>query len=118
MATRSYTAIIEKEGTGYVSLCPELDVASDERCGRAGVDLNERFEPGPRGPNVVVEQRADGERGRPDGTVSRVPEAGIRLRHAPNIGGHSAAPGRDDGLGVVGAGIGHNNDLNGESGRE
>ncbi len=28
MATRSYTAIVEKEGAGYVALCPELDVAS------------------------------------------------------------------------------------------
>lgn len=28
MALRSYTAIVEKEGDGYVSLCPELDVAS------------------------------------------------------------------------------------------
>lgn len=28
MASRSYTAIVEKEGTGYVALCPELDVAS------------------------------------------------------------------------------------------
>ena len=26
--TRYLTAIIEKEGDGYVSLCPELDVAS------------------------------------------------------------------------------------------
>ncbi len=25
---RNFTAIIEKEGDGYVSLCPELDVAS------------------------------------------------------------------------------------------
>ncbi len=25
---RNFTAIIEKEGTGYVSLCPELDIAS------------------------------------------------------------------------------------------
>lgn len=25
---RSFTAIIEKEGDGYVSLCPELDIAS------------------------------------------------------------------------------------------
>lgn len=25
---RELTAIIEREGTGYVSLCPELDVAS------------------------------------------------------------------------------------------
>lgn len=28
MAATSYTAIVEKEGDGYVSLCPELDVAS------------------------------------------------------------------------------------------
>lgn len=28
MVSRSYTAIVEKEGTGYVALCPELDVAS------------------------------------------------------------------------------------------
>ena len=28
MATNSYTAIVEKEGSGYVALCPELDVAS------------------------------------------------------------------------------------------
>lgn len=28
MATRSYTAILEREGAGYVALCPELDVAS------------------------------------------------------------------------------------------
>jgi predicted RNase H-like HicB family nuclease len=28
MATSSYTAIVEKEGTGYVALCPELDVTS------------------------------------------------------------------------------------------
>ena len=26
--TREVTAIIEREGNGYVSLCPELDVAS------------------------------------------------------------------------------------------
>jgi predicted RNase H-like HicB family nuclease len=25
---RSFTAIIEREGDGYVSLCPELDIAS------------------------------------------------------------------------------------------
>ena len=25
---RSFTAIIEREGSGYVSLCPELDIAS------------------------------------------------------------------------------------------
>ena len=28
MNAKSYTAIIEKEGDGYVALCPELDVAS------------------------------------------------------------------------------------------
>ena len=26
--TRQWTAIIEREGDGYVSLCPELDIAS------------------------------------------------------------------------------------------
>ena len=26
--TRQFTAIIEREGDGYVGLCPELDVAS------------------------------------------------------------------------------------------
>ncbi len=26
--TRQFTALIEREGTGYVALCPELDVAS------------------------------------------------------------------------------------------
>ena len=28
MGTRQLTAIIEREGDGYVSLCPELDIAS------------------------------------------------------------------------------------------
>ena len=28
MSTSSYTAILEREGDGYVALCPELDVAS------------------------------------------------------------------------------------------
>lgn len=27
-STKHLTAIIEKEGSGYVSLCPELDIAS------------------------------------------------------------------------------------------
>lgn len=27
-ATREFTALIEREGDGYVSLCPELDIAS------------------------------------------------------------------------------------------
>ena len=26
--TRQWTAIIEREGDGYVALCPELDIAS------------------------------------------------------------------------------------------
>ncbi len=28
MVTRQVTAVIEREGDGYVALCPELDVAS------------------------------------------------------------------------------------------
>jgi predicted RNase H-like HicB family nuclease len=28
MPVNTYTAIVEREGDGYVSLCPELDVAS------------------------------------------------------------------------------------------
>jgi predicted RNase H-like HicB family nuclease len=28
MKQRSFTAILEREGDGYVALCPELDVAS------------------------------------------------------------------------------------------
>ncbi len=28
MTTQSYTAILQKEGASYFSLCPELDVAS------------------------------------------------------------------------------------------
>lgn len=28
MAVNSYTAVVEKEGDGYIALCPELDVAS------------------------------------------------------------------------------------------
>jgi predicted RNase H-like HicB family nuclease len=28
MAANSFKAVVEKEGDGYVSLCPELDVAS------------------------------------------------------------------------------------------
>ena len=28
---RQFTAVIEREGTGYVSLCPELDIASQGR---------------------------------------------------------------------------------------
>lgn len=28
MSARQFTAIIEREGDGYVALCPELDIAS------------------------------------------------------------------------------------------
>ncbi|MDQ3703121.1 MAG: type II toxin-antitoxin system HicB family antitoxin [Chloroflexota bacterium] len=28
MVTRQFTAVIEREGNGYVALCPELDIAS------------------------------------------------------------------------------------------
>ena len=28
MTRHTYTAIVEREGDGYVSLCPELDIAS------------------------------------------------------------------------------------------
>jgi predicted RNase H-like HicB family nuclease len=45
MATRSYTAIVEKEGTGYVALCPELDVASQgETVESATANLKEAVE--------------------------------------------------------------------------
>ena len=33
--SRQFTAIIEREGPGYVSLCPELDIASQ------GADVEE-----------------------------------------------------------------------------
>ncbi len=33
--TRKFTAIIEREGDGYVALCPELDIASE------GADIEE-----------------------------------------------------------------------------
>ena len=50
MATRSYTAIVEKEGNGYVALCPELDVASQgateaEALKNLGEALELHFEP-------------------------------------------------------------------------
>jgi predicted RNase H-like HicB family nuclease len=31
MPVRNYTAIVEREGDGFMSLCPELDVASQGR---------------------------------------------------------------------------------------
>ncbi len=45
MATRSYTAIVEKEGASYVALCPELDVASQgETVESARANLKEAVE--------------------------------------------------------------------------
>ncbi|MDD2388767.1 MAG: type II toxin-antitoxin system HicB family antitoxin [Desulfobacterales bacterium] len=42
---RYMTAIIEKEGTGYVSLCPELDIASQgETVSEAKKNLQEALE--------------------------------------------------------------------------
>ncbi len=42
---RYLTAIIEKEGTGYVSFCPELDIASQgETVAEARVNLQEALE--------------------------------------------------------------------------
>jgi predicted RNase H-like HicB family nuclease len=42
---RYLTAIIEKEGTGYVSLCPELDIASQgETVSEARDNLQEALE--------------------------------------------------------------------------
>ena len=45
MPTRSNIAIVEKEGTGYVALCPELDVASQgETVESATANLKEAVE--------------------------------------------------------------------------
>ena len=45
MQTRQLTAIIEREGDGYVSLCPEVDVASqDTTIDEARVNLIEALE--------------------------------------------------------------------------
>lgn len=42
---RYLTAIIEKEGAGYVSLCPELDIASQgETVSKARENLQEALE--------------------------------------------------------------------------
>ena len=44
--TRQLTAIIEREGNGYVSLCPELDIASQgETIEQARENLREALEP-------------------------------------------------------------------------
>jgi predicted RNase H-like HicB family nuclease len=43
--TRQLTAIIEREGNGYVSLCPELDIASQgETIEQARENLHEALE--------------------------------------------------------------------------
>jgi predicted RNase H-like HicB family nuclease len=43
--TRQLTAIIEREGDGYVSLCPELDIASQgETIEQARENLHEALE--------------------------------------------------------------------------
>lgn len=45
MTTRSYTAIVEKEGEGYVALCPKLDVANQgESVESAAANLKEAVE--------------------------------------------------------------------------
>ena len=42
---KQLTAIIEREGDGYVSLCPELDIASQgETVEKARVNLKEAIE--------------------------------------------------------------------------
>jgi predicted RNase H-like HicB family nuclease len=43
--TRQFTAIIEREGTGYVASCPELDVVSEgETVAGARANLREAIE--------------------------------------------------------------------------
>jgi predicted RNase H-like HicB family nuclease len=43
--TRQFTAIIEREGDGYVGLCPELDVASQgETVAETRANLREAIE--------------------------------------------------------------------------
>jgi len=45
MKNSSYTAIVEREGDGFVSLCPELDVASQgETVEEATANLKEAVE--------------------------------------------------------------------------
>jgi predicted RNase H-like HicB family nuclease len=45
MATRSYNAIVEKDGSGYAALCPELDIASQgETVETATANLKEAVE--------------------------------------------------------------------------
>ena len=43
--SRQFTAIIEREGNGYVSLCPELDIASQgDTVEKARNNLSEALE--------------------------------------------------------------------------
>jgi predicted RNase H-like HicB family nuclease len=45
MSTRHLTAVIEREGNGYVSLCPELDIASQgDSVEQARANLQEALE--------------------------------------------------------------------------
>lgn len=42
---RQFTAIIEREGSGYVSFCPELNIASQgDTVAKAGNNLTEALE--------------------------------------------------------------------------
>ena len=45
MSTHRLTAVIEREGNGYVSLCPELDIASQgDSVEQARANLQEALE--------------------------------------------------------------------------
>ena len=45
MASRSFTALFQREGDGWVALCPELDVASQgDTIEQARVNLRETVE--------------------------------------------------------------------------
>ncbi len=45
METKSFTAIVQREGDGWVSLCPELDVASQgDTADEAAANLREAVE--------------------------------------------------------------------------
>lgn len=45
MATRTFTAMLQREGDGYVALCPELDVASQgDTVEEARANLREALE--------------------------------------------------------------------------
>ena len=45
MAIRSFTAMLQREGDGYVALCPELDVASQGKTvEQARANLREALE--------------------------------------------------------------------------